>query len=60
VTRTLEDQQLVMVANCSSARVTVPDGTLPDLSGAEVLLATHPGAGSAELAPWESRLYLRR
>jgi oligo-1,6-glucosidase len=60
VTRTLDDQLLVMLANCSSVPVTVPDGALPDLSGADVLLATHPGASSAELAPWESRLYLRR
>ncbi len=60
LTRTLEDQVLLMVANCSSAPVTVPDGALPDVSGAEVLLATHPGASSLELAPWESRVYLRR
>jgi oligo-1,6-glucosidase len=60
VTRTLEDQLLVMVANCSSVPVVVPDGALPDLSGAEVLLATHPGATGADLAPWESRVYLRR
>jgi oligo-1,6-glucosidase len=74
LTRTLEGQVLLMVANCSSAPVTVPDGALPDVSGAEVLLATHPGAvsnpggtlpeppgaGSLELAPWESRVYLRR
>jgi oligo-1,6-glucosidase len=50
----------VMVANCSSEQVTVPDGALPDLRGAEMLLATHPGSESADLAPWESRVYLRR
>ena len=43
LTRTLDDQLLVMLANCSSEPVTVPDGSLPDLSAAEVLLATHPG-----------------
>jgi oligo-1,6-glucosidase len=60
LTRTLDDQLLVMVANCSSAPVTVPDGALPDLSGAQILLATHPGATALNLAPWESRVYLRR
>jgi oligo-1,6-glucosidase len=60
LTRTLDDQVLVMVANCSSASVTVPDGSLPDLSSAQVLLATHPGATSLDLAPWESRIYLLR
>ena len=49
-----------MVANCSSTPVTVPAGALPDVSGAELLLATHPGASSLELVPWESRVYLRR
>ncbi len=58
LTRTLDDQVLVMVANCSSEPVTVPDGSLPDLSSAQVLLATHPGASSLDLAPWESRIYL--
>jgi hypothetical protein len=36
----------------------VPDGSLPDVSSAQVLLATHPGASSLDLAPWESRIYL--
>jgi oligo-1,6-glucosidase len=58
VTRTLDDQLLVMLANCSSAPVRVPDGSLPDLSSAQVLLATHSGLGSFDLAPWESRIYL--
>ena len=47
-----------MVANCSSSPVTVPDDELPDVSSAQVLLATHPGATGWELAPWESRIYL--
>jgi oligo-1,6-glucosidase len=60
LTRALDGQLLVMVANCSSAPLTVPDGALPDLSGAQILLATHPGATGLNLAPWESRVYLRR
>jgi oligo-1,6-glucosidase len=60
LTRTLDSQVLVMLANCSSTSVTVPDGSLPDLSSAQVLLATHPGATSLDLAPWESRIYLLR
>jgi oligo-1,6-glucosidase len=60
LSRTLENQLLLMLANCSSVPVTVPDGALPDIGGAQVLLATHPGAGSLDLAPWESRVYLRR
>ena len=58
VTRTLADQVLVMVANCSSSPATVPDNALPDVSSAQLLLATHPGATGLELAPWESRIYL--
>ena len=58
LTRTLDDQVLVMLANCSSESVRVPDGSVPDLSFAQVLLATHPGASSLDLAPWESRIYL--
>jgi oligo-1,6-glucosidase len=60
LTRTLDDQVLVMLANCSSRSVRVPDGSVPDLSSAQVLLATHPGASSLDLAPWESRIYLLR
>jgi oligo-1,6-glucosidase len=60
LTRTLEGQVLVMVANCSSESTTVPDGSLPDLSSAQVLLATHPGGSSLDLAPWESCIYLLR
>ena len=58
LTRTLDDQVLVMLANCSSDSVRVPDGSVPDLSSAQVLLATHPGASSLDLASWESRIYL--
>ena len=58
LTRTLDDQLLVMVANCSSVPVVVPDGPLPDLSRAAVLLATHGDSTSPDLQPWESRIYL--
>ena len=61
LTRTLDDQVLVMLANCSSEPVTVPDGSLPDLSSAQVLLATHPGRERRwTWRPWESRIYLLR
>ena len=59
LTRTLEDQVLIMVANCSSTAVSFPADELPDLSEARILLATHPGTGTEELQPWESRIYLR-
>jgi oligo-1,6-glucosidase len=36
----------------------VPPGSVPDVTGARLLLSTHAGAASAELAPWESRLHL--
>ena len=36
-----------MVANCSSTPATVPAGALPDVSAAQLLLATHPGAHPA-------------
>jgi oligo-1,6-glucosidase len=58
LTRALDDQVLVMLANCSSEPVRVSEGSLPDLSSAQVLLATHAGASSLNLAPWESRIYL--
>jgi len=58
LTRTLGEQVLLMVANCSSRPATVPAGALPDVTGARQLISTHPGAASAELAPWESRAHL--
>jgi oligo-1,6-glucosidase len=60
LTRTLDAQVLVMIANCSSEPASVPPGTIPDLAGAEVLLATHEDSTSLELEPWESRIYLLR
>jgi oligo-1,6-glucosidase len=59
LTRTLEDQVLLMIANCSSEPARVPSDAMPDLTGAQLLLATHEDSMSFELAPWESRIYLR-
>jgi oligo-1,6-glucosidase len=57
-TRLLDDQQLLVFANCSSAPATVPAGDLPDMCGAQLLLSTHNPANEATLRPWESRVYL--
>jgi len=57
-TRTVDDQVLVVAANCSSAPVELPGDSLPDLGGARLLLATHKDTGSLRLEPWESRIYL--
>jgi hypothetical protein len=45
-----------VLANCSSQPVTADAAELPDLDGAAVLLATHPGRGGLDLLPWESRV----
>jgi oligo-1,6-glucosidase len=58
LTRTLGDQTLVMLANCSSTPAAVPDGALPDLGRARLLLATHEDSMSLDVQPWESRIYL--
>jgi oligo-1,6-glucosidase len=57
-TRTLGNQVLVVMANCSSTAVDVPGDALPHLGRAQLLLATHGDAGSLRLLPWESRIYL--
>ena len=57
-TRTLDDQVLVVAANCSSTPVEMPGDALPDLGRARLLLATHGDIGSLLLEPWESRIYL--
>ncbi|HET7823297.1 MAG TPA: alpha-amylase family glycosyl hydrolase, partial [Ornithinibacter sp.] len=49
--------RLVVLANCSSHPVTADAADLPDLAGAAVLLATHPGREGLDLLPWESRVY---
>ena len=56
-TRTLEGQSLLVVANFSSTPAQLPDGALPDLSAAAVLLGTHRGTDASRLEPWESRIY---
>jgi oligo-1,6-glucosidase len=58
LTRRLDDQVLVMVANCSSEQARVPADAIPDLRGAQLLLATHGDSTGLELEPWESRIYL--
>jgi oligo-1,6-glucosidase len=55
-TRTLDSDVLLVLANCSSHPVGLPAAGLPDLTGAEVLLATHPDSAVAWLEPWESRI----
>lgn len=55
-TRTLGTEVLLVVANWSSAPVSLPLAELPALDGAEVLLGTHAPT-EAELAGWESRIY---
>ena len=56
-TRTLGDDRLLVLANCSSAPATARPDDLPDLAGADLLLATHPGREGLDLEPWESRVY---
>jgi oligo-1,6-glucosidase len=58
ITRTLDDQVLLTIANWSSEPASVPPEAIPDLTGAQVLLATHGDSTSLELEPWESRVYL--
>ena len=56
-TRTLDGRALLVLANCSSSPATVSTSDVPDLDGAEVLLATHGTTTGLDLAPWESRIY---
>jgi len=62
-TRTLDEEVLLVLANCSSQPAAVAAG-VPDLTGAEVLLGTHDPDGAPDvpgdalvLRPWESRVY---
>ncbi|GAA3637266.1 glycoside hydrolase family 13 protein [Microlunatus ginsengisoli] len=55
-TRTLDDQRLLVLANCSSSPAQLPLDAIPSTAGAEVLLATHPDSTGSTLAPWESRI----
>jgi oligo-1,6-glucosidase len=55
-TRTTVDDRLLVLANWSSRAAEVDAAELPDLTGAEVVLATHPGRDALRLEPWESRI----
>ncbi|MHA6512528.1 glycoside hydrolase family 13 protein [Tessaracoccus sp. Z1128] len=55
-TRTLGDDSLLVVANCSSAPAELPLDIHTLLGGAQLLLGTHDHADPAVLAPWESRI----
>ncbi len=56
-TRTLGDEVLLVLANCSSAPVRLDAGDVPSIEGATVLLGTHDADG-LDLQPWESRVLL--
>ena len=56
-TRTLGDEALLVLANCSSETVTVAPDDVPDVSSAKVLLSTHDETDGLDLQPWESRIY---
>jgi oligo-1,6-glucosidase len=56
-TRTLGDDALLVLANCSSETVTVAQDDVPDVVAAKVLLATHDETDGLDLQPWESRIY---
>ncbi len=58
-TRTLDSAMLLVLANFSSEPAEVPAGSLPDIDGAELLLATHAPA-PGPLRPWESQIHLLR
>ncbi len=55
-TRTLGDDRLLVLANCSSAPAPIPAGLAPLLDGAHLLLGVNAGEDKTELAPWESRV----
>jgi oligo-1,6-glucosidase len=56
-TRTLDDLVLLVLANVSSAPATIEPGSVPDLTGSDVLLATHDPSFDLTLRPWESRIH---
>jgi oligo-1,6-glucosidase len=55
-TRSLGDETLLVLANWSSGPADVPAASLPDLTGAELLIGTHADAAASALAAWESRI----
>jgi oligo-1,6-glucosidase len=59
-TRTLGDDALLVLANCSSQPAELVPGDVPDPAGATLLLGTHgdpAGRDVLRLAAWESRVY---
>ncbi len=58
-TRTLGDDTLLVLANCSSSPATIEAGSVPELEGSEVLLPTHGASYALTLQPWESRIHRR-
>jgi oligo-1,6-glucosidase len=56
-TRTLGEEVMLVLANCSSSPAVIPVGALPPLEGSEVLLPTHASSCSLTLEPWESRIH---
>ncbi len=54
-TRTLGDDRLLVIANCSSKPAEIPIELQPRLGGV-LLLGTHDGALTQKLAAWESRV----
>jgi oligo-1,6-glucosidase len=58
-TRTLGDDILLVLANCSSSPATIEAGSVPELEGSEVLLPTHGASYALTLQPWESRIHRR-
>lgn len=55
-TRTLEDERLLVVANCSSRPAELPLQELGELDDAELVLGTHADRDPGRLAAWESRV----
>ncbi len=57
-TRTLEDQQLLVIVNMTSALASVPLSALPSMEDARLLLANiNTGHDLQTLHPWEARVY---
>lgn len=55
-TRTLGDQSLLVIANCSSMIAEIPLELVSILIGTQPVLCTHADPAPSVLAPWESRI----
>ncbi len=55
-TRTLGDDCLLVLANCSSTETPVPLDEVPALDGASTVLVNDPSGDPAVLGPWEARV----